>query len=345
MRLGMLGAAWIGPMGLIEPAKEVDGVEVTAVAARDPQRARAYAAEHGIPMVFDSYEALLASNEIDAVYNPLPNSHHARWTIAALEAGKPVLLEKPFTANAEEAHQVAVVAEHTGLVVMEAFHWRFHPQAERAIELVAEGAVGEVTHVEAAMVFPSMHGPDDIRYRYDLAGGALMDTGSYALSNLRAFGELDVVQAEAEEMAPDVDRRTTAELRYRDSGATASILSEFTGTDRKAELGDPDAVDPEAFDFEFRAEVVVTGSKGRLLIDNPLAPMWGSGLTVTDSDGETTHQEAAEQVATYTCQLRAFRACVEDGGPNLYPPSESIKTMELIDAVYRAAGLPVRVGI
>ncbi len=331
-------------MGLIEPAKEVDGVEVTAVAARDPQRARAYAAEHGIPMVFDSYDALLASNEIDAVYNPLPNSHHARWTIAALEAGKPVLLEKPFTANAVEARRVADAAERTGLVVMEAFHWRFHPQAERAVELVSEGAVGEVTHVEAAMVFPSMHGPDDIRYRYDLAGGALMDTGSYALSNLRAFGELDVVQAEAEEMAPDVDRRTTAELRYRNGGATASMLSEFTGTDQKAELGDPDAVDPEAFDFEFRAEVVVTGSNGRMLVDNPLAPMWGSGLTVTNPDGQTTHHEAAEQVATYTCQLRAFRACVEDGGPNLYPPSESIKTMELIDAVYRAAGLPVRVG-
>ena len=341
----MLGAAWIGPMGLIEPAKEIDGVEVAAVAARDPQRAQDYATEHGIPRVFESYDALLASNEIDAVYNPLPNSHHARWTIAALEAGKPVLLEKPFTANADEARQVAKAAERTGLVVMEAYHWRFHPQADRAIELVAEGVVGEVTHVEAAMVFPSMHGPDDIRYRYDLAGGALMDTGSYALSNLRAFGELDVVRAEAEEMAPDVDVRMTAELRYQDGGATASITSAFTGTDHKAELGDPDAIDPDAFEFEFQAEVVVTGSGGRLHIDNPLAPMWGRGLTVTGPDGQTTHHEAAEQVATYTCQLRAFRACVEEGGPNLYPPSESIKTMELIDGVYRAAGLPVRVGI
>ncbi len=346
----MLGAAWIGPMGLIEPAKEVEGVEVTAVAARDPQRARDYATEHGIPLVFDCYDALLASNEIDAVYNPLPNSHHARWTIAALESGKPVLLEKPFTANADEARRVAGAAEQTGLVVMEAYHWRFHPQADRAIDLVAEGAVGEVAHVEAAMVFPSMHGPDDIRYRYDLAGGALMDTGSYALSNLRAFGELDVLRAEAEEMAPDVDVRMTAELRYRDAEATASITSAFTGTGQKAELGDPDADDlnagdPAAFDFEFQAEVVVTGSKGRLHIDNPLAPMWGSGLTVSDQDGATVLHEAAEQVATYTCQLRAFKACVEDGGPNLYPPSESIKTMELVDAVYRAAGLPVRVGI
>ena len=341
----MLGAAWIGPMGLVEPAKEVDGVEVTGLAARDPERARAYADEHGIPMVFDSYQDLLASSEIDAVYNPLPNSHHARWTMAALEAGKPVLLEKPFTANAGEARQVAQAAERTGLVVMEAYHWRFHPQAERAIELVAEGAVGEVTHVEAAMVFPSMHGPDDIRYRYDLAGGALMDTGSYALSNLRAFGELEVVRAEAEEMAPDVDVRMTAELRYLDRDATAAITSAFTGTDQKAELGDPDTVDPDAFDFEFQADVVVTGTEGRLLIDNPLAPMWGSGLTVTDPDGQTTHHETAEPVATYTCQLRAFRACVQDGGPNLYPPSESIKTMELIDAVYEAAGLPVRVGV
>ena len=341
----MLGAAWIGPMGLIEPAKEVDGVEVAAVAARDPQRARAYADEHGIPLVFDSYDALLASDEIDAIYNPLPNSHHARWTIAALEAGKPVLLEKPYTANADEARLVAEAAERTGLVVMEAYHWRFHPQAERAIELVNSGVVGEVTHVEAAMIFPSMHGPDDIRYRYDLAGGALMDTGSYALSNLRAFGELEVVRAEAEEMAPDVDVRMTAELRYLDCGASAAITSAFTGTDQKAELGDPEDIDPDAFEFEFQADVVVTGTEGQLIIDNPLAPMWGSGLTVTDPSGELDLHEAAEPVATYTCQLRAFRACVEDGGPNLYPPSESIKTMELIDAVYRTAGLPVRVGI
>ncbi|MCY3863733.1 MAG: Gfo/Idh/MocA family oxidoreductase [bacterium] len=345
MRIGMLGAAWIGPMGLIEPAKEIDGVEVAAVAARDPQRARDYADEHGIPLVFETYDDLLGSDEIDAAYNPLPNSHHARWTIAALEAGKPVLLEKPFTANADEARQVAEAAERTGLVVMEAFHWRFHPQADRAIELVNSGAVGEVTHVEAAMVFPSMHGPDDIRFQYDLAGGALMDTGSYALSNLRSFGELDVVRAESEEMAPDIDRRTTAELRYRNGGATASILSEFTGTDQKAELGDPEDIDPDAFDFEFRAEVVVNGTEGQLHIDNPLAPMWGKGLTVADFNGEIILQEAAEPVATYTCQLRAFRACVEDGGPNLYPPSESIKTMELIDAVYQAAGLPVRVGV
>ena len=332
-------------MGIIEPAKEVHGVAVAGVAARDRERAGAYAAEHGIPLVFDSYDELLASDEIDAVYNPLPNSHHARWTIAALEAGKPVLLEKPFTANADEARHVAAAAERTGLVVMEAYHWRFHPQAERAIEMVSEGAVGEVTHVEAAMVFPSMHGPDDIRYRYDLAGGALMDTGSYALSNLRAFGELEVMRAEAEEMAPDVDVRITAELRYVDSPATAAITSAFTGTGQKAELGDPEAIDPDAFDFEFQAEVVVTGTEGRLLIDNPLAPMWGNGLTVTDAAGDTVLREAAEQVATYTCQLRAFQACVEDSGPNLYPPSESIKTMELIDAVYMAAGLPVRVGI
>ena len=102
---------------------------------------------------------------------------------------------------------------------------------------------------------------------------------------------------------------------------------------------------PESFEFEFRADVVVTGAEGKLLIDNPLAPMWGSGLTVTDPKGGVVLQEAAQPVATYTCQLRAFRACVEDGGPNLYPPSESTKTMELIDAVYQAAGLPVRVGI
>src|SRR5205823_6706162 len=104
-----------------------DEAELTAVAARDATRARAFASKHGIPVVHGSYDALLADSDVDAIYNPLPNGLHALWTIRALEAGKHVLCEKPFTANTAEAEQVAAAAEGAGLVVMEAFHWRYHP--------------------------------------------------------------------------------------------------------------------------------------------------------------------------------------------------------------------------
>src|SRR3989442_1693010 len=99
LRFGILGAARIAPMALVKPARGVAGVSVVAVAARDPERARRFAARHGIPRVAPSYEALLADPEVDAIYNPLPNALHARWTIRALEAGKHVLCEKPFSAT------------------------------------------------------------------------------------------------------------------------------------------------------------------------------------------------------------------------------------------------------
>ena len=127
IRIGVLGAARITNQALVKPAGRMQEVEVVAVAARDRSRAERYAAKRGIPGVLESYEALVNDPGIDAVYNPLPNGLHGRWTIAALEAGKHVLCEKPFTANAEEADEVAAVARGSGLVCMEAFHYRYHP--------------------------------------------------------------------------------------------------------------------------------------------------------------------------------------------------------------------------
>ncbi|MEY2460695.1 MAG: hypothetical protein QOG30_2525, partial [Acidimicrobiaceae bacterium] len=122
LRIGILGAAKIAPPAMIKPARRVDEVEVVAVAARDKAKATKYATKHGIGRVYESYDALLADPDIDAVYNPLPNGLHGKWTIAALEAGKHVLCEKPFTMNAAEAEEVVAAAERTGRRVVEAFH-------------------------------------------------------------------------------------------------------------------------------------------------------------------------------------------------------------------------------
>src|SRR5882757_9896991 len=154
VRIGTLGAARITPFALTKPATKVPEVEVVAVAARDRARAEKFAAKRGIPRVHDSYDALLADPEIDAIYNPLPNGLHCEWTIKALEAGKHVLCEKPFTANAKEAEAVAAVATRTGLVVMEAFHYRYHPLAKRMREIVASDELGTIERVETALCFP-----------------------------------------------------------------------------------------------------------------------------------------------------------------------------------------------
>src|SRR5256712_4397526 len=125
-------------MALVRPAQRVPEATVLAVAARDPERARQFAARHGIPRVHPSYDELLADPEIDAIYNPLPNALHCAWTIRALAAGKHVLCEKPFASNADEARRMADAARAHGRVLMEAFHYRFHPLAARMREAVAQ---------------------------------------------------------------------------------------------------------------------------------------------------------------------------------------------------------------
>src|SRR6185369_12699923 len=169
LRIGVLGAARIAPNALIRPARQVDDVTVAAVAARDPARARAFAAKHGIGRVHDSYDALIDDPELDAIYNPLPNGLHGVWTLRALAAGKHVLCEKPFTANADEARLVADAVSASDHVVMEAFHYRYHPLAARLLELLDGGTIGEVRHVEARMCFP-LPVFSNIRYNLALAG-------------------------------------------------------------------------------------------------------------------------------------------------------------------------------
>jgi predicted dehydrogenase len=226
LRIGVLGAARIAPKAIIEPATEGSEAEVIAVAARDPLRAKAFADKHKIGRTYQGYAELLADPEIDAVYNPLPNGLHGRWTLAALKAGKHVLCEKPFTANAEEARTVAEAAKEAGLVVMEAFHYRYHPLARRMVEVIESGELGELRSVETNVCFP-LPKFSDIRYRFDLAGGALMDAGCYAVHLARLLGgtdgsEPEVVSAVAKLRDVEVDRAMTAQLRFP-AGHTAAV--------------------------------------------------------------------------------------------------------------------------
>ncbi len=153
-RIGILGAARIAPHALITPARENAEVVVAAVAARDVSRARDFAAKHGIARAHDSYEALIADPDLDAVYNPLPNGLHGTWTRAALRRGKHVLCEKPFTANAAEAREIADLAAASDRVVMEAFHYRYHPLALRIEQIIASGELGQLERLEVGFCFP-----------------------------------------------------------------------------------------------------------------------------------------------------------------------------------------------
>jgi predicted dehydrogenase len=319
--MGTLGAARITPGALIKPARQVPEVEVTAVAARDPARARQFAARHGIAAVHDSYEALLADPDVDAIYNPLPNSLHAPWTLRAIAAGKHVLCEKPFTANEAEAAEVADAAKSAGLVVMEAFHYRYHPLARRMREIVV-GELGELGHVEASVCFP-LPRFSDIRYQFDLAGGATMDAGCYAINCIRLLGpgEPEVVSARATLHNPVVDRAMVADFRFP-GGASGRIRTSLWSSQL------------------LRIGARAVGEHGQMRVLNYLAPQTFSLLTVRV--GASTRWERIRGEATYTYQLRAFAAAVLRGEPVITTPEDAVANMRQIDDVYRAAGLPLR---
>jgi predicted dehydrogenase len=322
VQIGVLGAARIAPTALIKPAKTNADVVVAAVAARDVSRARAFAVKHGIARVHDSYEALIADPDLDAVYNPLPNGLHGRWTRAALAAGKHVLCEKPFTANAAEAREIAELAAKSDRVVMEAFHYRYHPLALRIEEIIASGELGKLQRVEAALCFP-LPNSSDIRYNYSLAGGATMDAGCYAVHMVRTFGGStpEVVSAQPKLRDPRVDRAMTAEVRFAE-GHTGRI---------RCSMWSPRLL-------EISAHVV--GDQGELHALNPVLPQLYHRLSVRSSTGKRV--EHFPRRASYAYQLDAFAAAVLRGEPVKTTPQDAIENMTVVDAIYRTAGLPLR---
>ena len=322
VRIGTLGAARITPGALIKPARNVGEAEVVAVAARDRSRADAFAAKHGIPRVHTSYEDLVADPGIDAIYNPLPNGLHAEWTIAALEAGKHVLCEKPFTANAKEAEDVAAVATRTGFVVMEAFHYVYHPLAHRMRAIVDSGELGTIRRVETALCFP-LPKFSDIRYQYDLAGGATMDVGTYTVHMARLLGreEPSVVSATPKLRTPDVDRAMRAELSFP-SGHTGRITCSMWSR------------------WFIQTYARVTGDRGEMRVINPTSPQLWHRMRVKVQGAART--EKFSRRPTYEFQLEAFCGAVLRGEPTLTPPPASIANMRVLDAIYVAAGMHPR---
>jgi predicted dehydrogenase len=321
--MGILGAARIAPAALIKPAHRTGRAEVTVVAARDAAKAHAYANKHHIPRIAASYGELLADPDIAAVYIPLPNGLHGRWTIAALAAGKHVLCEKPFTANADEARLVAEsAAAHPGLVVMEAFHYQYHPLARRLVEIVQSGELGVISDIDISFSAPLAR-KGDIRYQLNLAGGATMDMGCYPISLLRLLAAGPrVTSASAKLSSKGVDRAMDAHFSLPEGGTARVRCSMFSSS-------------------VLRLHAKVTGTEGSLTVFNPFAPQFGHRVRIETKSG--TRREKFSRRATYDYQLEAFASAVEEGTPFPTTATDAIRTMELIDAVYTAAGLPMRI--
>jgi len=327
LRIGVLGASRIAESSIVGPAAEL-GHRLVAVAARDPRRAEAFAEEYGVERVVASYQDVIDDPEVDVVYNPLANSLHAPWNLAAIAAGKPVLSEKPFARDQSEARKVAEAAESAGVTVLEGFHYYFHPVTQRAFTLAADGSVGELTHVEVRMAMPA---PDDgdPRWSYELAGGAVMDLGCYGLHVMRSLGRLSVpgldgrpsiTRAHAEQRNPDVDAWCDVELGFP-GGATGLSANSMV-----------------ADDYSFTIRLV--GKSGELLVHDFIKPNDDDRLTMRTSHG--TIVERLGTRASYTYQLEAFAAHVEHGAPLPFGTEDAVANMAMVDTAYRAAGMNPR---
>lgn len=319
LRIGILGAAAIVPMALTKPARQVREVQVLAIAARDPKRAYSFAKRHHIPRVHQTYAALLADPDIDAIYNPLPNSLHAEWTIRALQAGKHVLCEKPIASNTTEAEEMAKAARETGLVLSEAFAYRYFPLTEHVKQIMKSGELGNIQHIDAQFCF-LLPSPKNIRFNFELAGGALMDCGCYPVSLIRYLAEAEPVveKAEARLFAPQVDHNMTADLSFSD-GRTAHL-----------ECG---MLSPKVF----RSVLNVQGDAGRLRVISPFQPHWFHWLSVHGQNGK--HSERVRGENSYTLQLRAFVRAIRGDMKLNTDPDDAVCNMRVIDAIYEKAGL------
>ncbi|KAG0097617.1 hypothetical protein BGZ93_002362 [Podila epicladia] len=344
LRIGILGAAKVAPVALINPAKSMKTINVVSVAARDPNRAKEFATKYGIPSTHATYNALIADPSIDCVYNPLPNGLHYEWTKKALEAGKHVLLEKPSASNAAQTSELFQLAKHKNLVLLEAFHFRFHPASIYFKDLiqkhVAEGH--QIERVESVMSFMSFFSLDDIRFNYKLAGGVTMDAGSNTANPILYFTGLGVKKVDSavpKIVAEDIDGRMDA-IMTLSNGAKATLVASLTNPWLSIQTWK-----------EFTPRFVVETEAKIFTFGWFLLPGAYHYFTVKDKvTGKTDNLPKVykEGYQTYRYQLEAFVKGVRNGGgdektiPGWVSGEDSVATMEVIDSIYKAAGMKLR---
>lgn len=318
IRWGILSTASIARGRVLPAWKNLSNGVVAAVASRDLARAQDFAKDMGIPKAYGSYEELIADPDIDAIYNPLPNSLHAEWSIRCAEAGKPTLCEKPLASDAREAQKIVDAFASQKVLFAEAFMYRFHPQTQHVKQMVESGALGDLRTVQASFSF-AIRQEDDIRLSKPLAGGGLMDVGCYCLNLMRL-------------MTGEEPSEVRAIGRW---GRRSQVDENLAGT-----LLFPSGVIGH-FDCSLRSYLAHTyelrGSKGRIVVDEGF---------VVPPDRDTFirywHDNLYEQIKiapanSYTLMGEDFGDAILKGRPPRFPAQDAVRNMELIDRVYSVA--------
>jgi predicted dehydrogenase len=317
IRWGILSTAHIGQKSVIPAMHAARNGTPAAVASRDLGKARAFAEANGIPRTFGSYEDLLADPAIDAVYNPLPNALHAEWTIKALEAGKPVLCEKPFTLTAAEARQVAEVSRAAGLPVAEAFMYRFHPQTERVQRMVADGAVGALHTIQASFTVTIPNPGHNIRFQQATGGGSLYDLGCYPVSLMRLLaGEPVAAAAFGALNDQGVDLRAAGTLGFA-GGVTGTFTCDMAS---------------------FRAQDAdIRGTDGRIRVRAPFSVPKDQPTVIEYWHGDQFEEITIPAANHYALMLEDFADAVRTGRTPRFTTDDAIRQMDTLERLVALA--------
>ena len=298
---------------VIPGAHASDKIDLVGVASRDQGRADAYAHEWDIPRSYGSYEALLADPEIEAVYISLPNTLHAEWSIKALDAGKHVLCEKPFTRHPEEVDAAFDAAERNGRLLSEAFMYRHNPQTAKLVELVRDGAIGELRLIRSAFSY-GLYDLENIRLRTDVEGGALMDVGCYNVSGSRLLGgEPERVWGEAWYGSSGTDWVFNGTLRF-----PGNVLATFDCATALSE----------------RDELEAIGSEGSLFLDDPwhcVHPV----IELRQNDG--VERIELEPVDSYRLELENLSNAIRGEAGLRLGREDALGQAKALEALHRSA--------
>ena len=322
LRWGILSTARIN-QALIPPIRLSQRSQLWAVASRSKEKAERYAQEEEIPHAYGSYEELLADQDVNVVYNPLPNSLHAEWTIKAAQAGKNVLCEKPLALSVEEVDAITRAAKEYGVVVAEAFMYRHHPQTWKVKELVSEGAIGKLQLVRGSFSF-MLDRVNDVRWDADLGGGSIWDVGCYPISYANYLTGQPPREAFGWQVSgPDgVDAAFYGMLKYSND--------EFAQID-------------SSFRTPYRSEIEVVGSAGSIRVPVPYKP--GISESIQLLQGDSTRVLGIEGQELYLGEVQDMEGAILEGQqPNL-SLAESRGTIASIVALLESArtGKPVQV--
>ena len=317
IKWGVLSTANIGVNHVIPAMQKGKYSEIKAISSRNIKKAEEAAKKLGIPAFYGSYEELLADDDIDAIYNPLPNHLHVPMTVKALEAGKHVLCEKPIAMNSEEANELMEATQkYPDLKVMEAFMYRFHPQWELVWKWIEAGEIGEIQTIHSVFTYYN-DDPDNIRNKPEFGGGGLMDIGCYNISASRyLFGEEpDEVMGKLE-LHPDfgVDVLTSGILKFP-SGTATFTCSTQTSTEQS---------------------LTVFGTEGLIKMGIPFNPHESISVVTLKKNGEIVKEEEM-QANQYTLQGDAFSKSILDDTPVPTPLRDAVANMRVIDALMKGA--------